>query len=559
MRFILFSFFLIGSFSGFSQLVLNEISQGSTGSQEYIELVVAGNQTCSTPVPCIDLRGVVLDDNNGYFASGSGTGIATGAIRFADISFWSCIPQGTIIVIYNNQDVNPALPADDISTSDGNCRLIIPVNSTLIEGQSLTPSTSDATYPSAANWIAGSGAWSQIGMANGGDSFQIRTSITVTTPYHSVSWGNNSTNTQISFAGSAGSTVYSFNNVVSNDWFEQGNWVAGATGTNETPGSANSSQNAQWIAQMNPSCGIGNPLSLSVLESTLSCVGDCNGSLVASASGGSGPYVYNWSNGQMTSTINGLCAGTFSVSVTDANGCTVSQNATVADGYSLPNMSINSSSPYTISSSPDQIIVTPAAGTWSSNCGTCLSNSGVFNPQISGAGSFNVCYIGYNGSCQDTICTTILVTSCINDSTFNTQYVCFGDSLFLSGTYLFNDTTVYSNQLDANGCLQTTILNINFLLCPAFNSEVILPNIFTPNGDQSNDTWYPTISFGTIEEGLITNRWGNIVAKLDATHTIWDGKVNGEPAADGVYFVWIKVLHSNDTVKNYQGIIELFR
>ena len=58
MRFILFSLLLIGSFSSFSQLVLNEISQGSTGSQEYIELIVAGNQTCSTPVPCIDLRGV---------------------------------------------------------------------------------------------------------------------------------------------------------------------------------------------------------------------------------------------------------------------------------------------------------------------------------------------------------------------------------------------------------------------------------------------------------------------------------------------------------------------
>lgn len=559
MRFILFSLFLIGSYTGFSQLILNEISQGPAGAQEYVELVVAGNQTCSTPVPCVDLRGIVLDDNNGYFASGSGTGIATGAIRFADVTFWSCVPQGTLIVIYNNLDVNPALPPDDISLNDGNCRLIIPVNSSLLEGQSITPSTTDATYPSASNWLAGSGAWTQIGMANGGDSFQIRANITAATPYHSVSWGNNTSNIQIAFAGSAGSTVYSFNNLNSNDWFQQVNWVAGVTGTDETPGAPNSTQNAQWIAQMNPTCGIGNPLTLNVLESTVSCAGDCNGSLVATASGGAGNYAYSWSNGQLTSTISGLCAGSYSVSVTDANGCTVTQNATVTDGYPHPNMSISSNSPYTLSSNPDQISVTPPAGTWFSDCGTCVSNTGLFNPQISGAGSFNVCYVGYNGSCHDTICTSVVVTSCTVDTSYSAQSACFGDSLFISGIYLFNDSIVYSNQLDANGCVLTTVTAVNFLVCPDFNPEVILPNIFTPNGDNSNDTWYPTISFGTLEEGFITNRWGNLVAKLDATHTTWDGKINNEPASEGVYFVRIKVLLANDSVQIYQGIIELFR
>lgn len=91
------------------QLIINEISQG-TGSSEYVELVVIGTPTCVTPVPSLDLRKVIIDDNNGYFAPGSGTGIAGGAVRFANIPFWQSIPQGTYIVIYNDASPNTSLP-----------------------------------------------------------------------------------------------------------------------------------------------------------------------------------------------------------------------------------------------------------------------------------------------------------------------------------------------------------------------------------------------------------------------------------------------------------------
>jgi len=53
-----------------------------------------------------------------------------------------------------------------------------------------------------------------------------------------------------------------------------------------------------------------------------------NGSATASASGGSG-YIYNWSNGGNTATINNLAAGAYTVTVTSANGCTNTATATV--------------------------------------------------------------------------------------------------------------------------------------------------------------------------------------------------------------------------------------
>lgn len=62
----------------------------------------------------------------------------------------------------------------------------------------------------------------------------------------------------------------------------------------------------------------------------LACFGDQSGLIRALPQGGVAPYTYLWSNGARTSQIGGLGAGTYSVSVTDANGCLVQQAVTIA-------------------------------------------------------------------------------------------------------------------------------------------------------------------------------------------------------------------------------------
>jgi hypothetical protein len=52
-----------------------------------------------------------------------------------------------------------------------------------------------------------------------------------------------------------------------------------------------------------------------------SCAGDIDGSLTASASGGTAGYSYVWSTGATGASVGGLSAGTYSVTATDANGC----------------------------------------------------------------------------------------------------------------------------------------------------------------------------------------------------------------------------------------------
>lgn len=50
-----------------------------------------------------------------------------------------------------------------------------------------------------------------------------------------------------------------------------------------------------------------------------SCLNLCNGSIQVSPSGGIAPYYFTWSNAESSTTIDSLCAGTYSVTISDSN------------------------------------------------------------------------------------------------------------------------------------------------------------------------------------------------------------------------------------------------
>jgi len=65
------------------------------------------------------------------------------------------------------------------------------------------------------------------------------------------------------------------------------------------------------------------------------CVGDGNGQIDVSVSGGIAPYTYAWSDGSTSSLIAQLNAGTYGVTVTDANGCTATSSIAVSNTSNL--------------------------------------------------------------------------------------------------------------------------------------------------------------------------------------------------------------------------------
>jgi hypothetical protein len=151
---------LLQSNAARSQLVLNEFSQGASGSKEYIELVVTGQRTCTDSTA--DLRGWIIDDQNGWYG-GLSTAISTGHFRFANADNWARIPYGSIILIYNAGDRNGSiLIPDDPTDSNGDGVYVVPHFSPFLQVHSTQPtSPSSATFstPSRAmaQWHKGTG------------------------------------------------------------------------------------------------------------------------------------------------------------------------------------------------------------------------------------------------------------------------------------------------------------------------------------------------------------------------------------------------------------------
>ncbi|WP_026755756.1 T9SS type A sorting domain-containing protein [Sediminibacter sp. Hel_I_10] len=72
-----------------------------------------------------------------------------------------------------------------------------------------------------------------------------------------------------------------------------------------------------------------------VVDANATCNGATDGAATASATGGTAPYTYSWSNAATTASIVGVAAGTYDVTITDANGCTDTASVTITEPVAL--------------------------------------------------------------------------------------------------------------------------------------------------------------------------------------------------------------------------------
>jgi hypothetical protein len=147
----------------------------------------------------------------------------------------------------------------------------------------------------------------------------------------------NVTATDVScFGGNNGTATISLINADPNDFTYRWNNPAGATTATATGLTA-----GNYTVTVTDTNGCSNTGSVTVSEPALltaasqatnvTCFGGSNGLAVASASGGTLPYIYTWSaaGNPQGSILSNLAADTYIVTVTDANGCTASASATV--------------------------------------------------------------------------------------------------------------------------------------------------------------------------------------------------------------------------------------
>lgn len=136
-----------------------------------------------------------------------------------------------------------------------------------------------------------------------------------------------------------------------------------------------------------------------------------------------------------------------------------------------------------------------------------------------------------------------------------------GGNLLGSGTYfqtqpLNQDTSFYV--MTDDGVCRSTFSSVNISVEECFP---LTPNVFTPNGDGTNDSWAPYEPYAKGIHVWIYNRWGELIYEWTELDGYWNGTYqrNNEPVTDGVYYYIAYVTDPTDMIRHQSGFIQLVR
>ncbi|MBR9861195.1 PKD domain-containing protein [bacterium] len=133
-----------------------------------------------------------------------------------------------------------------------------------------------------------------------------------------------------------------------------------------------------------------------------------------------------------------------------------------------------------------------------------------------------------------------------------------------------NDTSYVDELLDAEcaslSCYRVTAVSVDQnweshsnIVCSNAESMLFVPNAFTMNGDNLNETFQPRGVFIDRYTIVVFNRWGEVLFTSDNCMDGWDGTFNGEPVQQGVYFYSIYATGIDLEVHIRKGTITLLR
>jgi len=151
--------------------------------------------------------------------------------------------------------------------------------------------------------------------------------ITITLTPTNGTCGDNNGSISTSVSGGTAPYTYAWNDATIGNIANPANLTAGTYNLTITDANGCSATSSTTINN-------GSAVTVTLTPTDVTCGGANDGSITSTISGGTAPYTYAWSDvtiGNIGNPTN-LAAGTYSLTVTDANGCTATASATINDG-----------------------------------------------------------------------------------------------------------------------------------------------------------------------------------------------------------------------------------
>jgi gliding motility-associated-like protein len=324
--------------------------------------------------------------------------------------------------------------------------------------------------------------------------------------------------------------------------------------------------------------------SASVDYTDVKCFGDNNGSISVTLQSGNPPYTYSWSPAIGSGNqISNLPAGTYSVSITDNSGCTLSETVTIQEPLPL---SVTATGTHTSCDIPLGSLAANSTGgngdityTWQPG-------------HLQGANQNNLAHGVYTvtatdkNDCNASASFTILFDKTLSINIIpSTSYIDAGESVNLNvisfpadipgGIYTWSPETylscancqdpiatptqdmIYIVTLNtANGCIATDTAYI-FIKIPC--GDFFIPDIFSPNDDGNNDEFKVYGNCISSMKMIIYNRWGEKVFESKDQLVGWDGKLHGKPVDAATFVYVIEMTFPDGKTTTQKGKITLVR
>ncbi|TAL62603.1 MAG: T9SS type B sorting domain-containing protein [Bacteroidetes bacterium] len=272
-------------------------------------------------------------------------------------------------------------------------------------------------------------------------------------------------------------------------------------------------------------------------QTNILCNGQCTGSAIATVTGGTLPYTYLWTSGQTTSSASNLCTGSYTLTVTDAGGCTTPQTVTITQ----PATALSTTTTSTAASCGNNIgsaTVNVSGGTgsftyaWNPSGQTTSTATGL------SAGNYTTTVTDANG-CSTTQTVSVTSGSTLTLNTSSTATGCTVNNGTATAnpsggtapyTYLWsnNSTTQQISNLsagnysvtvtDVNGCTQTAATNVTSTGGPSAVVTATAINLSLGGSSQLSATGGGTYSW-SLASGLSCTNCQNPVASPNQTTT----------------------------------------